>query len=189
MEPNDNIQAPQKTALPWKRRSTIAGLTIVAITAAGIGAFAIAKDGPEGFGTPGMEMAGMGMGGHHGGMMQKVKGGFMEHRLTKALDSVDATDEQKQTIKAIFEKAREDVKATRGEPGQMREQMTALFDKPAIDRDAVEAMRKARVQKMDDASKIMTTAMVDAAEVLTPDQRAKLAKEFAEKSQGHRPRW
>ncbi len=46
MEPNDNIQAPQKTALPWKRRSTIAGLTIVAVTAAGIGAFAIAKDGP-----------------------------------------------------------------------------------------------------------------------------------------------
>ena len=190
MEPTENMQeTTQKTALPWKRRSTIAGLAIVAVTAAGIGAFAIAKDGPDGFGPPGMEMADMGMGGHHGGMMQKVKGGFMEHRMGKMLDSVDATDEQKQKIKAIFDKAREDVKATRGEPGQMREQMKALFEKPTIDRDAVEAMRKARVQKMDDASKIMTTAMVDAAEVLTPDQRAKLAKEFAEKSQGHRPRW
>ncbi|HWU65081.1 MAG TPA: Spy/CpxP family protein refolding chaperone [Ensifer sp.] len=189
MEPNDNMQDTKKTALPWKRRSTIAGIAIVAVTAAGIGAFAIAKDGPDGFSPPGMEMAGMGMGGHHGGMMDKVKGGFMEHRLGKMLDKVDATDEQKQKIKAIFDKAREDVQATRGEPGQMRDQMKALFDKPTIDRDAVEAMRKARVQKMDDASKIMTTAMVDAAEVLTPDQRAKLAKEMDEKSHGHRPRW
>ena len=184
MEPNENIQeTTQKTALPWKRRSAIAGLAIVAVTAAGIGAFAIAKDGPDGFGPAGVEMAAMD--GHHGGMMDKVKGGFMEHRLTKALDSVDATDDQKQKIKAIFDKAREDVKATRGQPGQMRDQMKALFEKPTIDRDAVEAMRKARVQKMDDASKIMTTAMIDAAEVLTPDQRATLAK----KMEGHRPRW
>ena len=187
MEPNENMQeTAQKTGLNWKRRSTIAGLAIVAVTAAGIGAFAIAKDGP-GMGMPGMEMAGMG--GHHGGMMERVKGGFMEHRMTKALDSVDATDEQKQKIKAIFEKAREDMKANRGEPGQMRDQMKALLEKPTIDRDAVEAMRKARVQKMDDASKIMTTAMLDAAEVLTPEQRAKLATEMDEKSHGHRPRW
>lgn len=189
MEANENMQDTPKSALPWKKRSAITGLAIVTVTIAGVGAFAIAKDGPDGFGPPDMEMADMGMGGHHGGMMQKVKGGFMEHRMIKALDSVDATDEQKQKIKAIFDKAREDVKATRGEPGQMRDQMKALFEKPTIDRDAVEAMRKARVQKMDDASKIMTTAMVDAAEVLTPDQRAKLAKEFAEKSHGHRPRW
>jgi len=187
MEPNENMQEPAKPALSWKRRSTIAGLAIVAVTAAGIGAFAIAKDGPDGFGPPGMEMAGMD--GHHGGMMDRIKGGFMEHRLTKALDSVDATDEQKQKIKVIFEKARDSMEGMRGEPGQMRDQMKAIFEKPTIDRDAVEAMRKARVQKMDDASKIMTTAMLDAADVLTPDQRAKLAKEFAEKSQGHRPRW
>lgn len=183
MEPNENMQDKAKPALSWKRRSTIAGLAIVAVTAAGIGAFAIAKDGPDGFGPPGMEMAGMG--GHHGGMMDKVKGGFMEHRMTKLLDSVDATDEQKQKIKAIFEKARGSMEGMRGEPGQMRDQMKALFEKPTIDRDAVEAMRKARVQKMDDASKIMTTAMIDAAEVLTPDQRATLAK----KMEGHRPRW
>ncbi|MET3612472.1 Spy/CpxP family protein refolding chaperone [Rhizobium aquaticum] len=194
MEPNETTRETPKTVMSWKRRSGIAGLAIVAVTAAGVGAFAIAKDGPDGFGPPrmgmpGMEMADMGMGGHHGGMMDKIKGGGMEHRLNKALDSVDATDEQKQKIKAIFDKARESVGDMRGEPGQMRDQMKALFEKPTIDRDAVEAMRKARVQKMDDASKIMTTAMIDAAEVLTPDQRAKLAKEFAEKSQGHRPRW
>lgn len=185
MEQNENAQETPKTGMSWKRRSTIAGLAIVAVTAAGIGAFAIAKDGPDGFGPPGIEMASMG--GHHGGMMDRVKGGFMEHRLNKMLDKVDATDEQKQKIKAIFEKARDSVGDMRGEPGQMRDQMKALFDKPTIDRDALEAMRKARVQKMDDASKIMTTAMIDAAEVLTPDQRAKLAKEF--ESHGHRPRW
>lgn len=186
MEPNENMQEAPKTGMSWMRRSAIAGLAVVAVTAAGIGGFAIAKDGPDGFGPPGMEMAGMG--GHHGGMMQKVKGGFMEHRMDRALDSVDATDEQKQKIKAIFEKARESASALRGERGQMRDQVKALLEKPAIDRDAVEAMRKARIQKMDDASKIMTTAMVDAAEVLTPEQRAKLAKELGEMS-GHRPRW
>lgn len=171
-----------RTRSTWKRRSALAGLALGAITLAGVGAYAASDDMRGG---PGMFAHMGGPGGHHGGYMQKAKGDFMEYRMDRALSAVDATDEQKQKIKAIFAKARESMEAMRGEPGEMRDEIKAVLEKPVIDRDAVEAMRKARLQKMDDASKIMTTAMVDAADVLTPDQRAKLAKEFA----GHGPRW
>jgi Spy/CpxP family protein refolding chaperone len=176
----DNLEntTPRK---PWKRRSAIAGIALAAVSVAGLGFYAVAKDGPDG-GPMGH------MGGHHG-FMQKAKGDFMEYRMSRMLDAVDATGEQKQKITAIFEKARDSVSDMRGGPGQMRGEMKAILDKPTIDRDAVEAMRKERMQKMDDASKIMTTAMIDAAEVLTPDQRARLAKDIAEKADGHRPRW
>ncbi len=52
MEANENMQDTPKSALPWKKRSAITGLAIVAVTIAGVGAFAIAKDGPDGFGPP-----------------------------------------------------------------------------------------------------------------------------------------
>lgn len=185
----DQNETP-RTPSPWKRRSALAGLALGALTVAGVGAYAASGDmldGPRMFGHhTGGQMGGQmdGQGGRHG-FMQKAKGGFMEYRMDRALNAVDATDEQKQKIKAIFEKARENMQAMRGEPGGMRDEIKAVLEKPVIDRDAVEAMRKTRVQKMDDASKIMTTAMIDAAEVLTPDQRAKLAKEI----DGHGPRW
>lgn len=169
-----DIETSSKPTSSWKRRAAIGALVIGTLTAAG--AFAIAGDRPDGGFGP--------MGGHHG-MMNKVKGGFMEYRMERALDSVDATDDQKQKIKTIFEKARENVTDLRGDRGKMRDDMKALLEKPVIDRDAAEAMRKARIEKMDEASKIMTTAMLDAADVLTPDQRVKLAKEIG----SHRPRW
>jgi periplasmic protein CpxP/Spy len=176
-----DMETTNKPASRWKRRTAI-GVVLVAVVA-GAGALAVAGDRHEG--GPGFFGP---MGGHHG-FMQKARGDFMEYRVDKALDAADATDEQKQKIKAIFDKARDSASGMRGEPGQMRDEIKALLEKPTIDRDAVEAMRKARMEKMDDASKVMTTAMVDAAEVLTPDQRAKLAKEFGEMSGGHRSRW
>jgi periplasmic protein CpxP/Spy len=176
-----DMETTSKPASRWKRRTAI-GVVVVA-TLAGAGALAIAADRHEG--GPGFFGP---MGGHHG-FMQKASGDFMEYRVGKALDAVDATDEQKLKIKAIFEKARDSASGMRGEPGQMRDEIKALLEAPTIDRDAVEVMRKARMQKMEDASKVMTTAMVDAAEVLTPDQRAKLGKEFGGMSGGHHPRW
>lgn len=173
------MSEPQNTSKPasTRNRRTLFGVALAgALAIAGVGAYAVAGDGPGdgSWGGPG----------HHG-MMHKIKGGFMEHRMEKALDAVDATDEQKTKIKAIFEKARDSVSGLRGERGQMRDEMKALLEKPVIDRDAAEAMRKARIEKMDEASKVMTTAMLDAADVLTPEQRSKLAKEIGT----HGPRW
>lgn len=171
----------QKIVLFWKCCLIIVGFVIVVVIVVGIGVFVIVKDGFDGFGFFGMEMVDMGMGGYYGGMMQKVKGGFMEYCMGKMLDKVDVIDEQKQKIKVIFDKVCEDVKVMCGEFGQMCEQMKVLFEKFIIDCDVVEVMCKVCVQKMDDVFKIMIIVMVDVVEVLILDQCVKFVKEFVEK--------
>ena len=51
---------------------------------------------------------------------------------------------------------------------------------------AIEALRARRIAAMDQISRRVTTAMEDAANVLTPDQRVKLAAIDAEHGQHHR---
>ena len=165
----------------WKRRTTLAGIATGAIALTGAGVIAFAADrAPD----PNVDFINFGHHGHHG-FMSGAKADFMEFRLGRALDAVGASAEQKDKIKAILSKARETVESERGEPGDMRQQMADLLKSPTIDRSAIEALRAKRVATMDEVSKTMTTALLDAADVLTPEQRAKLATEF----QGHRPRW
>lgn len=163
----------EKTKAPVNRtrRMAIAGLALGALVVTGIGATTVASD----FGNRSFDHYARMDDGAKGGMGSGMRGKFMEHRLNRLLDSVDATAEQKQKITDIFKKARESAQADRREPGQMREQMIMLLKEPTIDRNAVEALATSRAERMQEVSKIMSNALVDAAEVLTPDQRVKLA--------------
>ncbi len=183
IENTETVRATAGTARSWKHRSVIAGIALSVITMAGAGSYVYADDTSA---VPAAQTDTQQMGGNMG-MMHKAKGGSMQKRLMRALDSVNATDDQKQKINAIFDKAHESVTQLRGQPGAMRNEMKALFAGPTVDANAVEAARQARMQKMDEASKIMSTAMIDAAQVLTPEQRAQLAERFSKKSGAHRP--
>ena len=55
---------------------------------------------------------------------------------------------------------------------QFHEAMTA----PSIDRARLESLRAEQIKSFDETSKRLVTAISDAAEVLTPEQRAALAK-------------
>jgi len=55
---------------------------------------------------------------------------------------------------------------------QIREALAAA----TIDRAKIESLRQAQLKLHDSASKRLTDAITDAAEVLTPAQRAELAK-------------
>ena len=49
-----------------------------------------------------------------------------------------------------------------------------------MDRGALEQLRAGEIGKLDQASRTLVQSMADAAEVLRPDQRAKLASLMAE---------
>lgn len=133
---------------------------------------------------------------HAGGpMMQEVRFGedrgrmaqFMEWRLERTLEEVDATPEQVARVKAIAEEARREIgPLMRGFRGT-REDFAEILGAETIDRAAAETLRAERLAAMDAASARAVRAMLDAAEVLTPEQRAELAEEFGERRRGWGP--
>lgn len=139
-----------------------AGSLALVLAAAAVGAQAQGHGpGPMGGGPERMGAPGMGMMGH----------GFGEHML----DIVNATDAQRSQIDAIFKAARADLKAQHDANAALHTQMRDLFTATVVDAAAIEAVRAKLSLAHDAVSKRMTQAAVDAARVLTPEQRAKLA--------------
>jgi protein CpxP len=114
--------------------------------------------------------------GHHGGAHA---GGMKMHG--RALQSVGATSEQQSRIHDIMKAARDDVRKLHEGAGDLRAQGAQLLAAPTIDARAVEALRVKRLALHDAVSKRMTQAMLDAAAVLTPEQRAKLAEQMGKR--------
>jgi periplasmic protein CpxP/Spy len=119
----------------------------------------------------GMHEAGMG---HRSGIGGMGGMGGMAH-MGRMLDAVNATPEQRAQIKQIMEAAHTDLQAQRATGMALRQQSMALLAQTTIDARAVETVRQQMLAQHDTASKRMTQALVDAANVLTPPQRQTLA--------------
>lgn len=147
--------------------------SIAVVALGGIGAAAA-------MGGDGMGRFVMNAGMHHGG-------GFMGRGFGRMLERVDATAEQEERIWAIIDDARAELRPMMREFRDSRETVAELLGAASIDRAAAETLRAERVAAIDTASRRMTGALLDAAEVLTPEQRAKLVEHFRER--GSRGRW
>lgn len=141
---------------------------IAAVTAALAlgGVAAQAQPGPGGPGHRGGP-AGAGMMAPGG-----LFGGHMEHLL----DVVNATDAQRTQIDTIFKAARQDLAGQRDAGMKLHQQMATLYTATNIDAAAIEAVRVQLSAQHEAASKRMSQASIDAARVLTPEQRTKIAE-------------
>ena len=110
----------------------------------------------------------------HGGPM----GGRM---LERALDSVNATAEQRTRIRDIMKAAADELRPQREASRSLRQQTMALFAQPTVDARAVETLRQQMVQQHDQTSRRWTQALLDASAVLTPDQRKQLAERIQQR--------
>lgn len=110
----------------------------------------------------------------HGGPMG---GRFLE----RALDSVNASPEQRTRIGEIMKAAAADARQQREASRGLREQGMTLFTQPTVDARAVEALRQQMVQQHDQSSRRWTQALLDASAVLTPDQRKQLAERMQQR--------
>jgi protein CpxP len=88
---------------------------------------------------------------------------------------VDATDTQKQQLAPIVKGAVRDLLPMRERMRDARMQAVALLSQPTVDRAALEALRANQLQLAEQASRRVTQALADAADVLTPEQRKALA--------------
>jgi protein CpxP len=180
MENDDLNLANSSGAAParkgWARRALIGGVTAIAA----IGAIGLAVAASSDFGR------GFGMGGGH--MTRAHMGmGFGGHGMGQVLDQIDATPEQEDRLWAIIDGARSELRPAFREFRDTREAIAGILAAPTIDRAALEKLRSERVASIDQASRKMTTALAEAAEVLTPEQRAKLVEHLKER--GSHGRW
>ena len=109
--------------------------------------------------------------GHHRGPVDPDK---VMARADKALDHVDATDEQRATVKALLEDAIPQMQTYRSEAGVLREEIRAVFHEDEIDRVALEDARTDLVGLFDRASATMFDLFADLAEVFSEEQRDEL---------------
>lgn len=161
----------------WVKWAAVAGLAAVLV-----GGFGAAGAMSGEFGGPGMgrHMTHANMGGRMGGM------GFAGPGFGRMLDEIDATAEQETRIWAIVDAARGELRPMMREFRDARGEIVKILGAGTIDRAAAETLRAERVAAMDEASKKMTAALLDAAEVLTPEQRARLVENFQERGPGRR---
>jgi Spy/CpxP family protein refolding chaperone len=99
----------------------------------------------------------------------------IERGVGYALDRIDATAEQKQKVGAILRQAAADLWPLRERHRAARWALRDILAAASIDRAKLEALRAEQMQLAETASKRIVAAMADAAEALTPEQRAKLA--------------
>ncbi|MBC8024371.1 MAG: Spy/CpxP family protein refolding chaperone [Steroidobacteraceae bacterium] len=156
----------QTTSRAGKRRVLIGSLVAGALVVLAGGTFAFAH------GERGMHGGGMGFG--------QITDHFQVH-VEHVLKEVDATPEQRSQVKAIVDAAARDIEALRAQHGSVHRELHGILSAPAIDRARLEALRASHVEALDVASKRCATALADAADVLTPEQRAQFGEKMAKR--------
>lgn len=97
------------------------------------------------------------------------------------LGRIDASEQQRDQIKTILSASLIDLAPIIEEHRGYREALAAEFAKPALDRSALEELRKAEIELADQASSRLITTLADASDILTFEQRTQLiemAKRF-----------
>ena len=92
---------------------------------------------------------------------------------------IDATEAQKAQLEPIVKQAAKDLLPMREQLHAGRRDAIALLSQDRVDPAALEALRAKHIGLADQASRRLTRAIGEAAEVLTPQQRKELAAHFA----------
>lgn len=186
-----NSPDAQKKPTPSTTRKIIAVGAVGAVLMAGVATAALSHGGVyKGMRHIGVEAA------HYGGMVHKAR--FFHsrpktveeaqkraERMAKHLAiEIDATDEQTDKLVALARGVAGDVFPMRESIMQARKEGLDLLSAEQVDRTKLEALRTEQFAKFEAISKRLTTALVDAAEVLKPEQRKDLA-ERVEQWRGH----
>ena len=107
----------------------------------------------------------------------------LEKRLDRILKhlyvEIDATEAQKQQLEPIVKQAAKDLLPLRENLHAGRRDAIALLSQDRVDPAALEALRARQIGLADEASRRLTRAIAEAADVLTPAQRKELAAHFA----------
>ena len=140
----------------------LAGLLAITAGTAAIAGASLASAGPTLHG----------MHGHNGMTDSATIDAHFDKMFTELLP--DGTAEQKARLKVIAKSVHADLGTVHAQFSPVHQRAHALLLQSTVDRAGLEALRAEQVQQIDLASKRIVGALADAAEVLTPAQRARL---------------
>jgi Spy/CpxP family protein refolding chaperone len=116
---------------------------------------------------------------HDGGVFGPLSPAQIDDRIDRVTKhmaiELNATADQQVKIANIAKAAVADLRPLHEQAHATRAQAVALLTAPTIDRSAIERLRAEKVGLAETASKRIAQALADAAEVLSPEQRRKVA--------------
>jgi Spy/CpxP family protein refolding chaperone len=176
-----------------RRTAFVVAIALAAGLAGAFASNAISKGGGwhhggHGHGRHGGDMGGpMGFGFMGGRDVDPAKAERRAERMAERFARrIDATGEQQSKLIAIAKSTAKDIIPLRQQAGDMRKEAMKLMSGPQVDRAALEKLRADQIARMDQISKRMTQGIADAAEVLTPEQRQKVAERMEQRREGRR---
>ncbi|MFL6657921.1 MAG: Spy/CpxP family protein refolding chaperone [Massilia sp.] len=168
---NDFAAVPKRSS---GRRWVFAIALVGALGVTGLAGASLASDGFEGM-----------HGGMHGGHHQMDPATMAKHidRMVERL-APDATAQQKARLTEIAKSAFTDLQPLHAQLRDAHQRAHTLLMAPVIDRAALEALRAEQINRVDAASKRILAAVEDAADILTPEQRARFAEHMQKRMHG-----
>lgn len=125
----------------------------------------------------------------HGRRHGPIEPAEMEQHLDRMLKhlyvEIDATEDQKARLEPIVKQAAKELAPLRESLHAGRREAIELLTGERVDTAAIEALRAKQIGLADEASRRLTRAVAEAAEVLTPEQRKGLVAHFARRSHRH----
>ena len=112
-------------------------------------------------------------------------GWFVEKKIERMLDKVEASDDQRGKVHGIVKAAVADLQEVHDLKIEIRQDLMAAFSRETVDRDELESLRQRKMETVDRMSQRALTALADAAEVLTPAQRQELVTKWESHRRHH----
>lgn len=110
----------------------------------------------------------------------------LDYRIGRLMQDIGGTAQQKDRLVAIAAAAQAELRPLREQRREARRRGLDLLAAPVIDRVALEQARVAQMQAADASSRRWLQAMAEAAEVLTPEQRTKVAARLKQRMEHRR---
>ncbi len=163
---------PSRSSRGGRRGTFVIALLVVALLG-GVAGNMLSTAFGHGFGMHRMSWHG---GGVMGGSLTPAQIDDRIDRMTKHMAiELDATADQQAKIAGIAKAAVADLRPLREKAQAARSQAVALLTASTIDRTAVERLRAEQIGLAETASKRIAQALADTTEVLSPEQRRKVA--------------
>ena len=132
----------------------------------------------------------LGLAPFHGGGCASIDPALVDKKIDRIagwiVEDLGGTPEQEAKIAAIAKAAAKDLAPIHDELAAGHRKAAELLTATTVDRAALEAHRVKQMQLLDRATARLASAVADAAEALTPEQRAKAVEKLADHVGRHR---